>query len=174
MKIAIDFGHNSPPDVGCAGLSPEYPTEDKLVREIAAKVRQGLDKLGHKIINCYPGSVSSVSESLRKRCTIANEANADYFISIHMNCFNKSAHGTEQYAMSPKGYRLANKIQENLVREGFANRGVKDGSHLYVVKRTDAPAVLVEVCFCDSKRDMIKLDIDRVSSAIIEAINDMD
>ena len=33
---------------------------------------------------------------------------------------------------------------------GFKNRGIKDGSKLYVVHHSDAKAMLVEVCFVDT------------------------
>jgi N-acetylmuramoyl-L-alanine amidase len=168
--IAIDYGHNSRPDTGCNGLSPEYPREDELVKAIAEELHERLWAEGFKTVNCHPGKVSSVSESLRKRIAKANAADADYFISIHMNCFNKRAYGTEQFATSPAGKRLANAIQEELVKLGFANRGVKEGGHLFVVRETAMPAVLVEVCFCDSKHDMHLFDKDKVVDAIMKAI----
>ena len=34
---------------------------------------------------------------------------------------------------------------------GFKNRGIKDGSKLYVVHHSDAKAMLVEVCFVDTE-----------------------
>ena len=33
---------------------------------------------------------------------------------------------------------------------GLKNRGIKDGSKLYVVHHSDAKAMLVEVCFVDT------------------------
>lgn len=42
----------------------------------------------------------------------------------------------------------------NLERLGFANRGVKAGSGLYVIRKTKAKSMLVEVCFCDNERDI--------------------
>ena len=38
-------------------------------------------------------------------------------------------------------------------RGGFVNRGVKERPELYVIRKTNAPALLVETFFCDSKSD---------------------
>lgn len=173
MKIAIDYGHNSPPDSGCAGLYPDFPREDSLTKTVAKKLHSLLQAKGHTTYDVTPSSAGSVSASLRARCNKANATNADYFLSIHFNCFNHNAHGTEQFAMSDKGRRLANLIQSKLVNLGYTNRGVKDGSHLYVVKNTNMPAVLSEICFCDNSGDMRKFDADDAARAIMEAIEQL-
>jgi N-acetylmuramoyl-L-alanine amidase len=173
MKIAIDYGHNSPPDSGCSGLSPEFPREDSLTKTVAKKLHALLKANGHTTYDVTPASASSVSASLRARCDKANATDADYFLSIHFNCFNHDAHGTEQFAMSEKGRRFAQLIQNKLSALGFTNRGVKDGSHLYVVRNTNMPAVLAEVCFCDNRSDMRKFDADAAARAIMEAIEQL-
>jgi N-acetylmuramoyl-L-alanine amidase len=172
LKIAVDPGHNCPPDTGCAGLSPRYPTEDKLTKELADKVIQRLKERGHEVINCLPkGRVSSVIESLRARVVQANEAKVNLYVSLHFNCFNLKAHGTEVYAVSKKGTKLAEYIVNNIAKAcGFKNRGVKKGSHLYVLKMTKAVAVLVEACFCDNEDDMNRYDADKVADAIVDGI----
>lgn len=38
-------------------------------------------------------------------------------------------------------------------KAGFINRGVKAMPYLYVLNHTNAPAMLIEICFCDSKED---------------------
>ena len=56
---------------------------------------------------------------------------------------------------------------------GFKNRGVKDGSSLYVIRHTDAKAMLIEVCFTDSASDAElyeKIGCDAVARAVCEAI----
>ena len=53
---------------------------------------------------------------------------------------------------------------------GLKNRGAKSRSDLYVLKRTKAPAVLVECCFVDSATDQDKWDVDVCAKAIVEAV----
>jgi N-acetylmuramoyl-L-alanine amidase len=55
---------------------------------------------------------------------------------------------------------------------GFKNRGVKRGDMLFVVKHTLAPAVLVEVCFCDSELDMRLYNADKAADAIVSGISE--
>ena len=56
---------------------------------------------------------------------------------------------------------------------GFKNRGVKDGSNLYVIKNTRCTAILIEVCFVDNKQDADlynKLGYTKIAQAIYNAI----
>lgn len=53
---------------------------------------------------------------------------------------------------------------------GFFNRGVKDGSHLYVLKNTCIPAIFVEYCFVDSAMDINLLNADRMAGAIVKGL----
>ena len=48
---------------------------------------------------------------------------------------------------------------------GFFNRGVKDTA-FFVIRKTDMPAILVECCFYDAKRDMDIFDADEMAEAI--------
>ena len=41
------------------------------------------------------------------------------------------------------------------------NRGVKDGTHLYVIANTEAPAILVEGGFMSNSYDVNKLKSDQ-------------
>ena len=56
---------------------------------------------------------------------------------------------------------------------GFVNRGVKN-EDFYVIYHTKALAILVEVCFCDSKSDFDKLDTEKVAIAICEGLTGED
>jgi hypothetical protein len=79
----------------------------------------------------------------------------DLDVSIHLNCSNGQGHGTETliYSSNSKAKSYAKKIDKNIAALGFADRGVKVRSDLYVLHRTNAPALLVETFFCDNKKD---------------------
>ena len=71
---------------------------------------------------------------------------------------------------------LANNVLNNIVNDfGFRNRGIKDGDHLYVLRNTNMPAILVEGCFLDNI-DMNKFiakgnsSYDIMADAIIRGI----
>jgi N-acetylmuramoyl-L-alanine amidase len=168
MKVAIDIGHNCPPDTGARGIK----IEDKLTLEVGTKVISKLKELGHEVVSCKPSQADTVRESLAKRCQTANNARSDIFVSIHFNAFNGKAYGTEVFAMSEAGRKIAQSVLNEIVKLGFVNRGVKNGSHLYVIKNTDMPAILVECCFVDSQKDMDLLDVEKMSDAIVKGVTD--
>jgi N-acetylmuramoyl-L-alanine amidase len=160
------MGHNAPPDTGAAG----WAKEDDLTKAVGTRVRSKLAALGHIAVNCNPSSAYSVLDSLRKRVSTANAQNVDLYVSIHFNAFNGKANGTEVFAVSSSGERYAQPVLNEIVRLGFYNRGVKDGSHLYVLKNTWMPAILIECCFIDSWRDRDLYDTERMANAIVTGL----
>lgn len=166
MKIGVDIGHNCPPDTGAVGIK----TEDELTSEVGTRIISKLKSLGHDVISCTPSKASSVSDSLRQRCNIANRNNVELFVSIHFNAFNGQAHGTEVFAISSAGRRYAQAVVNEIAALGYRNRGVKAGNHLYVLKRTAMPAILIECCFCDSARDMSIYNPDTMAEAIVRGL----
>lgn len=165
-KYAIDLGHGCPCDGGAVGIE----TEEFLINSAGKRLIEKLMRLGHQVVECRPLSAKSTKDSLQKRCDIANAGQADVYIALHANQFNGTAHGVECYSMSPRGDVIASNICETVSAMGFFNRGVKSGSHLYVVKNTDMPAVLVEMCFCDSAKDISMFNAEKMANAICLAL----
>ena len=97
-----------------------------------------------------------------------NKYDPDYVISFHANAFNRKASGSEvlYYSSSPKGKALASLFQNTVLNTlGLHDRGLKArssgrGSHL--LKRTKAPAIILEPFFIDNDRDLERV-IDRYS-----------
>lgn len=165
MKFAIDIGHNLINDRGASGVK----LEDQLNLDVGLTLIDLLEKAGHRTVNCLPKSALSVFDSLNQRVTIANRAKADVFVSIHFNAFNKQAYGSEIYALSRIGKGIASEVLEEICKLGFYNRGVKPGNY-YVLKNTRMPAILVEVGFCDNKRDMLLYDGSKIAQAICRGL----
>ncbi|MBD2690854.1 N-acetylmuramoyl-L-alanine amidase [Anabaena catenula] len=166
MKFGIDMGHNCPPDTGASGIK----FEDNLTVEIGTKVIAKLKSLGHEAISCNPSSASTVSQSLGRRCDIANRNKVDLYVSIHFNAFNGKANGTEIFAISDAGKKTAKSVLDEIIKLGFFNRGVKSGSHLYVLRNTNMSAILIECCFIDSAKDMQLYDGEAMASAIVKGL----
>ncbi|MCW6111708.1 peptidoglycan-binding protein, partial [Clostridium sporogenes] len=53
---------------------------------------------------------------------------------------------------------------------GYTNRGIKDGSNLYVLKHTKAKAMLIECCFCDNREDMNRYNAENMADAIVKGL----
>lgn len=164
MKIGIDIGHNCAPDIGASGIRQE----DNLTYEVGKLVIEKLRAAGHSVTECLPKSASSVAESLRLRVQKANTEKVDVFASIHFNC--GGGRGTEVYAVSAKGREIAQRVLNEICEIGYLNRGVKDGSHLYVIKNTYAPAILIECSFVDSPQDMAGYNAVSFANAIVNGL----
>lgn len=168
MKFGIDIGHNCPPDIGSTGIRQE----DDLTREVGILVIEKLASLGHQVINCTPTSASSVTESLKQRVETANSHKVELLASIHFNSFNGKASGSEAFGHGNLGKKAANLVLKNIVNLGFSDRGVKDGSHLYILRNSEMPSILIECCFCDSKTDMELYNPSSMADAIARGLND--
>lgn len=166
MKFAIDIGHNCSPDIGAKGVK----FEDTLTKEVGLKVIEKLKKLGHEVINVLPVRCNGVIDSLNRRVQVSNLNNVNLYVSIHFNAGGGQGSEVYFYPGSTTGERYSKSVLSELVKLGYKNRGVKNGSSLYVVKNAKAPAILIEVSFVDSKDDMSKYNAENISNAIVKGL----
>ena len=131
--------------IPAVGLVHEYGQMQQFYNHVSKL----LTEYGHTVVDCN-SNASTQSGELAEGANKANDANVDLFISLHMNSYNGSAHGTECYIAS---YKYAKKICENFEALGFENRGVKVKSY-YEMKNIKAPNIIFEICFCDSQKDI--------------------
>lgn len=113
-----------------------------------------------------------------EKAMIANRAEVDFFLSIHRNSYptDNQVSGVESlvYDLSGLKYEMAQNINEQLETVGFVDLGVKARPNLVVLRRTQMPAVLVEVGFINSNTDNQLLDenFDAVTQAIARGVLD--
>ncbi len=69
-----------------------------------------------------------------------------------------------------KELRQARAVLNNICSLGYTNRGLKDGSGLYVLKHTKAKAMLIECCFCDNSGDMNRYNAENMANAIVKGL----
>lgn len=163
--IAIDIGHNVDYDTGAVGIRKEDEL-NKLVGEILiSKLRA----VGINVVNCTPRVANSLYDSLSKRCNVANNSEADLFISIHHNA--GGGEGAEVLCLTGGlAEEVGNAILNELERIGLENRGVKERRNLFVINNTVMKAILVECAFCDSEKDMNNYNEKMVAEAIFEGV----
>ncbi|MFH1062786.1 MAG: N-acetylmuramoyl-L-alanine amidase [Candidatus Omnitrophota bacterium] len=111
-KIVIDPGHGSqdPGAIGTKGIQ-----EKDIVLDIALRLKKELVADGMEVVLTRQ---TDVFHALEKRAEIANQAKADFFISIHANAAEaKSANGFEAYFLSTAydDFSKAVQIRENAV-----------------------------------------------------------
>ena len=159
-RICIDPGHNSSGfDTGAQGNGL---LEQNITLDIGLRLKSLLETNGIQVIMTrtggqVAGTINNVTDSLQARCNIANNAVVDLFVAIHINAGGGT--GSEVWIVSTGGRaeKAANAVLARLIAScGWANRGVKTAND-YVLKYTDAPAILTENGFIDSVSDSAKL-----------------
>lgn len=169
--IAIDDGHGMQTagkrtpilPSGYKSETGNFMHENEFNRKVAYYLNIELKRCGFNTILVAP---TDADTSLAQRVNTANNAKAHFYISIHANA-NTSTWGnwggieTYTYKLSGASYN-AGKIIHKYLMQGtpLKDRGVKDGSGLYVIRNTNMPAVLVELGFMDSLTDFKYLLMD--------------
>lgn len=153
--VVIDAGHGGS-DFG-ATYQGRREKDDTL--RLALAVGDILERNG---VNIIYTRTDDVYETPTQKALEANAAGADYFISIHRNSspYPNQYTGIESLVFNRYGTaaRIAENINRQLEAVGYANQGVNERTNLAVLRRTNMPAVLVEVGFINTDRDNIRLD----------------
>ncbi|MDF1751882.1 MAG: N-acetylmuramoyl-L-alanine amidase [Verrucomicrobiales bacterium] len=136
--VVIDAGHGGH-DLGAAE-SKVY--EKHINLDVSRRLERTLRENGLKVV-----MVRSKDNyvTLSERASIANKYRNSIFVSIHFNhSWKNTVSGIETYYYGSKGSPLAKCVQDQLI-EGVqaVDRGVKKASFA-VLRRTSAPACLVE------------------------------
>ena len=148
--------------------------EGEHTRLVGAAVRRRLQEKGNKVFNCTVDYASTVNESLALVVQQANREDLDWFISIHFNAASGQGRGVEVYTYEGRQYQDAIDVCKNIANTlGIPNRGVKAGTGLYVIRRTKAKSMLIEVCFVDSDDadKYLAVGYEKVAEAIVKALD---
>lgn len=176
MKYAIHAGHGlkGKGTVGAIG----FLDESVEAREITKRVIDYIKASGNEAIDCTEdsGTANQILSSIAKK---TNASKADFAISIHFNAGAKKATdgkttGVEVYCYNTtsKAIPMARRVTEKIALLGFKNRGVKYKPTLYILRKTNMPAILIECCFVDDPEDAKKYNRDTMAKAIAEGILD--
>ena len=165
MKIGTNAGHTK---FGKGSGANKFLNESVETRKIVCEIMSLLAESGHQV---YYLSIDKSDNNLKYVVDEANKHSVDLFISIHLNA--GGGQGSEVYTYKGKQLPEAKKALNALVNLGFKNRGIKDGSSLYVIKNTKMNAILIEVCFVDTQLDVKlykKIGYKKIAEAIVNAI----
>lgn len=164
IKIFIDQGHN--PQGINAGAEGFGLREQDITYQVGIYLRNILNEdprfEARTSRNTPEQSLGySNTSSLAERVRLANTWPADYFLSIHCNAnTNPNINGTECYVYEnySQSYYLGERILLSIVsRLGTFNNGVRINPSLYVLRRTNMPAVLIELAYITNASDAEKL-----------------
>ena len=185
--IYIDPGHGGVD----SGASYGGVYEKDLALSVANKLKANLIQLGYQVLMTRTADYNVDFKTERSK--MANQSNADLFISIHFNATglpSSDATGIETYwyqydpeyqpkinaAMHNDPTRLAeseilaNQVQTSLISEtGAVNRGVRRDTFA-VLRETAIPAILVELGFMDNPSDLQKINQDSYQTKLANAL----
>lgn len=162
----VHAGHNFKVP-GASGMFSETVEDRKVKDAVISKLRQ----LGHTVYDCTDNDGVTQSQNLANIVRKCNSHSVDLDISIHFNASNGQGHGTEVLLFGNGRHRdIGQRIVNEISALGFTNRGIKDGSNLYVVKYTNALAILIECCFCDNAEDAKLYNAESMAAAIVKGI----
>ena len=179
IKIYVDQGHNPVnPNAGAEGNGlREQDLMYRIGTELAGLLRADGNyevRLSRPTPQTQLGN--NLASSLAARVNEANAWGADYFISLHANASSSpSAGGTEAYVFSvpSTAASLARSITSSISDTvGIRNRGVLARPSLYVLKKTQMPATLLELAFISNPREaaLMRDEPDLFARAIYRGI----
>lgn len=173
--IAIDPGHGGS-DTGAIGA---YSQEKDITLAISKKVASLLSNAGASVIMTRTTDVDvyapydGAAEELQARCNIANAANADVFVCIHIDSYSTAdAKGVTAYynSKTPYDYSLAKYLHDqNMNATSFPDRGVRT-ANFYVLLHTNMPATLLELGFISNPGEENALNTEAQQQNFAESI----
>lgn len=185
MRINVHAGHNPDGKIGCGAVG--IIQESTEARKVKNEVVKQLVALGHEVYDCTVDNGTSASNVLTNIVKKCNAHDVDLDVSIHFNSGRNdyagdgSIGGTEVFVYSKTSRaldvakRVATAIRDNVgmrLRSDSTSpaSGVKANSKLYVLRKTKAPAMLIECCFVDDKDDVALYDCKSMAEAIVYGI----
>ena len=176
MDLNVHAGHNPDNKVACGaiGLIKES-TENRNVKDDLIDI---LKDKNNTVYDCTVNNGTSVSDVINKIVAKCNAHSVDLDVSIHFNSGAEDKNGNGKstgvevlvYKMSGPAYEAAVRICKEIEALGYKNRGVRQRTDLGVLKKTKAPALLVECCFVDDKDDIDLYNSKSIAKAIAQGI----
>lgn len=169
VSIVIDAGHGGYDN----GASYQGMREKDQVLRLALAVGEILQQDG---IQVYYTRTTDVYQSPFEKAQIANQIGADYFVSLHRNSSaNPNMYQGVQtlvYEENQVVNNIANKVNQQLEQIGFQNLGIEERPGLVVLRRTEMPAVLIEVGFINSDVDnqIFDQNFEKIALSIAKGI----
>ena len=175
MILNIHAGHNPDGKIACGvvGLISESPQ----ARKVKDMVVSMLQSQGNTVFDCTCNNGVNQTDVLSKIVISCNKNSVDLDVSIHFNAGgNKVADGNTTgvevllYSPSSDAKPYAQAVCEQISMLGFKNRGIKYRDDLAFLRKTKAPAMLIECCFVDDPDDVALYNTEKMAAAIVAGI----
>ena len=165
--ISISPGHHGP-KTGAHGIIDEGTENIRVAKRVTEILRaEGITT------NYFEDNKSkSASQNIGWLVTQHNKTSRQIDVSIHFNSVagtHSRGIGTETLVYSDKNKTVAQNITDAIcAAAGFKNRGVKIRPDLGLLKGTNKPCYLIEVCFVNDSVDVAiyRRDFEKICHAI--------
>jgi N-acetylmuramoyl-L-alanine amidase len=166
IVVIIDPGHGGkdPGAIGIGGVQ-----EKNIILPIGKRIAEILERNGIQVIMTRD---SDYFVTLPGRVTIAEQANASVFVSIHANSAGENrpeVSGLETYHYDT-GLTLARIVHSKILQSlNIRDRSVRR-ARFYVLRKNSMPAILVETGYLTGRDDVAKLRTSAYQNQMAEAI----
>lgn len=150
--VVLDAGHGDSDTGAVSGNIYEKNINLKAVKLIGNE----LEKAGITAIYTRDNDKrlsSDKNTDLKLRAQMSSKYQAEYFVSVHTNYYENVTSGFEIFINDSRhAEKLAESIGKEFNKLNYSeNRGIKDGSHLRVLRLNEVPSILVELGFINGK-----------------------
>lgn len=174
--IVIDAGHGGRQP----GAVKKDIYEKDLNLDIVKQIKEVFEEAGHDNIKIYYTRLTDTNPTLEERVDLANNLNADLFISIHNNASSSGRFTDENGTMvlyspgdegSYTSTRLAEICLEHVTEStGSTDLGLVDGDYVYIVRTSKVPVALVEVGYMTNTDELENLQDAEYQRKVAEGV----
>ncbi len=172
--VVLDAGHGG----NMPGMVVNGIREKDVNLEIVLKIKALLDE--DPTIKVYYTRLIDEDIPLEKRAGLANELDADIFLSVHLNSFGRAYNSTSGTMTmynelagetDNKSKAFAKIINDALVGAlGTRDLGVVKGSSILIIREAKVPVALTELGFMSNKKELENLTSEEYQNAIAVTI----
>lgn len=175
--VVIDAGHggNTP------GATKQGIYEKDIDLAIVLKLKEIFDASADKSIGVYYTRTEDMNPSFENRVGLANNSDANLFISIHNNSTQSgrmsSINGTqvmydELKADVERGTKGLAQIclEEVTAAAGSSSKGLVEGNEIYIIRNSKVPVALIEVGFMTNQKELDNLRSDEYQRKVAQGI----
>lgn len=173
--VVIDAGHGSKD----GGAVKNSYIEKDINLEMLLKMKEIFDKEKPENVGVFYTRTDDTNPRLDDRIGLANEINADVFVSIHQNSTasgrQSNINGTEvMYRSSDEtgeSKAFAALCLENLLNDlGSLSKGIVAGDEIFIIRNAKMPVALAEIGFMTNSKEMSKLKDEEYQMKAMRAI----
>ena len=174
--VVIDAGHGG----NMPGMVVNNVKEKDISLDIVFKIKALFDE--NPSIKVYYTRLADEDIPLEKRVEIANELDANLFLSVHLNSYGRAFNETNGTMTmynellgeeNNRSKTFATIINDELVNVlGTRNLGVTKGSSIHIIREAKVPVALTELGFMSNRKEFENLISDEYQETIAKAIYD--